>query len=147
MPAPTLLHIINELVKERDRQDEMWGQQDHPNRHGNTGPHFSFAELLEDSRALNEQNVAKGENNWTDILLEEVFEALSEPNQSNLRTELIQVAAVAVAWVEAIDRRTLTAVDKWNEDLDKANRTGKGMPVAGSPYPTVEEAAGKHFRF
>ncbi|TIH26025.1 NUDIX hydrolase, partial [Subtercola vilae] len=43
---------------------------------------------------------------WQDILLEEVFEAFAESDTSKLRTELIQVAAVAQQWVEAIDRRT-----------------------------------------
>jgi hypothetical protein len=35
-----------------------------------------------------------------------VAEALAEDDPTLLRAELIQVAAVAVAWVEAIDRRT-----------------------------------------
>lgn len=42
---------------------------------------------------------------WTAILLEEVFEALAEGDPAGLRKELVQVAAVAVQWVEEIDRR------------------------------------------
>ena len=45
-----------------------------------------------------------GEGTWADILREEYFEALAETDPARLRVELIQVAAVAVAWVEAIDR-------------------------------------------
>ncbi len=44
-------------------------------------------------------------DNWRDILLEEVFEALAEEEPKELRKELVQVAAVAAQWVEAIDRR------------------------------------------
>jgi hypothetical protein len=54
---------------------------------------------------------------WGSILMEEVGEAATEANEANfdfgknrgdytlLRAELVQVAAVAVAWIEAIDRR------------------------------------------
>lgn len=36
---------------------------------------------------------------------EEVYEALASETVEDLREELIQVAAVAVSWIEAIDRR------------------------------------------
>ena len=47
---------------------------------------------------------------WVGILMEEVGEAMQAQSASALRAELIQVAAVAVSWVEAIDRRA--AVDR-----------------------------------
>lgn len=46
------------------------------------------------------------------VLLEEVFEALERAVQGHprmLREELVQVAAVAVKWVEIIDWRGVTA--------------------------------------
>lgn len=46
-----------------------------------------------------------GEGSWRLILKEEVSEALAEKDLDKLRTELIQVAAVAVSWVEDIDKR------------------------------------------
>jgi hypothetical protein len=42
---------------------------------------------------------------WLHILREEVAEAFAESDPAKLRAELVQVAAVAVNWVEAIDRR------------------------------------------
>ncbi|HYF53037.1 MAG TPA: hypothetical protein VEA41_02135 [Salinarimonas sp.] len=42
---------------------------------------------------------------YSQILAEEVAEALAESDPMLLRAELVQVAAVAVQWVEAIDRR------------------------------------------
>jgi len=42
---------------------------------------------------------------WRDILYEEVLEAYVETDWSALRAELVQVAAVAVAWIEHLDRR------------------------------------------
>jgi hypothetical protein len=47
------------------------------------------------------------------ILREEVYEAFAEEDPAALRTELIQVAAVAATWVDAIDRRA--ALDQSGE--------------------------------
>jgi hypothetical protein len=37
--------------------------------------------------------------------MEEVREAMAESDPAKLRVELVQVAAVSVAWIEALDRR------------------------------------------
>lgn len=69
---------VNDILFERDRQDSKWGEQrDNP-------------PLL-----------------WLAILGEEVGEAnkaVLERDWENFRTELIQVAAVALCAVESIDR-------------------------------------------
>lgn len=44
---------------------------------------------------------------WADVLSEEFFEAMAEEDPAKLRAELVQVAAVAVAWIEAIDRKEI----------------------------------------
>lgn len=84
--------VSSEVTEERIRQDKKWGEQNH-----------------NDSR-------------WSHILGEEYGEAMEGVNVltfdpdtvmwdertstiNHLREELIQVAAVAVAWVECIDRR------------------------------------------
>jgi len=70
--------IAFEIEMERRRQLRKWGEQNH---NGTT---------------------------WATILIEEVGEACKEVNEAvsveRLREELIQVAAVAVAWIECIDR-------------------------------------------
>lgn len=43
---------------------------------------------------------------WRTILAEEVYEAFAETDPARLRHELVQVAAVAAAWVEDIDSRS-----------------------------------------
>lgn len=83
----TRLTILNSIVDERVRQDEKWGEQNH-------------------SHAF-----------WTAILGEEFGEACQEvcrlhdiPDYSDttqLKKELIQVAAVAVAWLEAMERKVV----------------------------------------
>ena len=79
--------ILAEIQDERSRQDAKWGVQ---NSH---------------------------DFEWVSILAEEFGEAAQQANEanfttgryrgdfSNLRYELVQVAAVAVAWIECIDRR------------------------------------------
>lgn len=53
-----------------------------------------------DARSFSEGD---GTVTWRDILSEEVFEAYAESDPEKLRAELIQVAAVAVKMVDALD--------------------------------------------
>jgi hypothetical protein len=106
-----MLKVLNEIEDERDRQDEKWGEQNHPDRdplenhHVETGLYAFRAQRWKD---INADRADKGRIGWDGILLEEVYEAISEVDPAKLRAELIQVAAVAAAWVDAIDRRPVT---------------------------------------
>ncbi|MFI7678533.1 hypothetical protein [Actinophytocola sp. NPDC049390] len=101
--------VLSEVWHERIRQDERWGEQNHPDLDPRLPRHVplrDFAAFARHWKAANEYAVSQGAESWDGILLEEVYEALSEEDPAKLRAELIQVAAVAVAWVEAIDRRS-----------------------------------------
>lgn len=104
---PTHL-VCEEVCDERARQDARWGEQNHPDgTHPDnpwvfTGPASYVAEV---ARANCNRLAAEGFVTWRDILLEEIAEAFAEADPAKLRAELIQVAAVAAAWAEAIDRR------------------------------------------
>ena len=113
---PTVDHtsttnVLNDVLAERGRQDEKWGQQNHPD---GTGPRVRWMEgaplghsaavLAGWFRDRCKANVPD-QDNYLDILMEEVAEAFAEDDPAKLRAELIQIAAVAVQWVEAIDRR------------------------------------------
>ena len=99
--------LFQAIQREQDRQLAKWGQQDHP----------SFLEMDDDERedrrkfseAVKEDtdDAAKdGTLTWEHILVEELFEAKAETeNDENLKTELIQVAAVALSWIESIERK------------------------------------------
>lgn len=96
--------VLHEIARERESQDARWGEQNHPN----------FAEDHDFELMGWVANMVKrqcdraaevGKLSWANILFEEVAEALSEDNEDFLRAELVQVAAVAAAWVECIDRR------------------------------------------
>lgn len=76
--------IMNRVHNERDRQEALWGQQDHT-------PEF-----------------------WLSILGEEFGEvctAVCEHDMENYRVELVQVAAVAVSMIESFDRQTDKVID------------------------------------
>lgn len=117
--------ILGEVENERRRQDWRWGEQNHPdvdqvlmNRVGGCSPqrmaeHYEIPSAQR-AKHLCKRAAAEEEVTFAHILLEEVCEAIEAATNRNtdatpqnaaaLRTELIQVAAVVVAWVEKIDR-------------------------------------------
>ncbi|MCZ7414292.1 hypothetical protein [Streptomyces sp. WMMC897] len=96
--------LLAEVLRERARQDARFGQQDYP--HTDPASVELCAELTEDQRRI---NANPAERTWTSVLLEEVYEAGAETDSARARTELVQVAAVALAAAEAIDRTTADA--------------------------------------
>lgn len=79
MQAGMSERVKDMIVAERSRQDKKWGQQNHPGLR------------------------------WLAILMEEVGEVAQEllenPCQLEAEEELVQVAAVAVAWLEDMERK------------------------------------------
>ena len=96
-----MLDVLEEVRRERAAQDAKFGRQDHPDGTGGAWASFNAME----ARQACDHLFQRGEGDWHAILREEFFEAMAESDPAELRRELIQVAAVAVAWVEAIDRR------------------------------------------
>ncbi|QDM57120.1 hypothetical protein SEA_WHACK_57 [Rhodococcus phage Whack] len=110
--------VLTEVAEERVRQDAKWGEQNHPDvdqvlmtREGGVSP-SRMAEHYEIPTAgrakfLCDQAANFGQVTYAHILIEEVaevVEAATRASVTELRTELIQVAAVAVAWVEKLER-------------------------------------------
>lgn len=77
--------VMDQVRRERARQDVMWGEQNHDDAGWN---YILGEEYGEVQKALCE--------NHFDY-------AGADPGE--IRKELIETAAVAIAWVEAIDRR------------------------------------------
>lgn len=72
-----MYEILEDVKRERERQDRKWGVQNHSDEY------------------------------WLAILAEEfgeVARAFLDKNPENLKEELLQVAAVAVVWLECIER-------------------------------------------
>lgn len=103
----TLEETLRLVRQERAQQDVQWGEQNHPD---GTGPDArwdgeTFASLAHRTRLHTQAAANAGALTWRNILLEEVMEAMAENDPVQLADELTQVAAVAVAWVEALARR------------------------------------------
>jgi hypothetical protein len=93
-------NAFNDVMDERVRQDAKWGVQNHPD-----GTSETLAPLALEAKALTDALARSGHLTWKEILNEEVQEAFAEEDVDALRKELVQVAAVAIAWIQDIDRR------------------------------------------
>jgi hypothetical protein len=102
--------LLVEVGNEMDRQVSKWGVQNHPSYEGLDVFELYFEVDAALAKRICDTRMAGWETDpvsWTDIFLEEVMEALEEARGHNLtalREELIQCAAVALSWVDSIDR-------------------------------------------
>ncbi len=101
--ASRMVNVMFEVRIERNRQIEQWGDQVHVNGTGDP----SWGHRANRAKAIfaEYQNGDPEQIPWQLILEEEVCEAFAESDDARLREELVQVAAVACAWIEDIDRR------------------------------------------
>jgi hypothetical protein len=97
--------VLAEIQAERERQDAKWGEQNHNDGTGSRDQQAA-AGL---ARSWCQDAFGSGYGTWSDVLAEEVAEANAESDPAKLRAELVQVAAVATAWIAAIDRRPTPA--------------------------------------
>ncbi len=98
----TLPQVEIDIRRERERQAKRF-PPDHPDGTGWDAP-LRIPSVLK-IRAECRGAFGRGEGTWLHVLVEEVGEVSDADKPQELRAELIQVAAVAQAWVEAIDCR------------------------------------------
>lgn len=141
-PRTGLTGVLDQIAAERDRQDAKWGEQNHPD---GTGQHPEIIDA-DVARMVCQSAAEGGYLDWLHILREEVAEAFAESDPAKLRAELVQVAAVAVAWIGAIDRRTapdsggieeLLAVVAEQLPADDPVRAAEGL--AAMPLPDTAD--------
>lgn len=96
-----LARVLADITTERESQHALWGVQNH--MPDGTGPQWTS--LADAARHECERAGETGRLSWRHVLVEEVTEALAEDEPTRLRRELVQVAAVAVQWIQAIDHR------------------------------------------
>ena len=111
--------LFKEIDDERARQDQKWGEQNHPDvdpvlmarPRGCPGARMALElEVPTAPRAkyLTDKSANDGQCCFARIAIEELAEAVeaaTQHTQRELRVELIQCAAVFVQWIEALDRR------------------------------------------
>jgi hypothetical protein len=94
-----LAPIFTEISRERKRQDEKWGKQNHEMLRCVLKEDIKSS--LEYFRTINDKSTRY---DWYSILQEEISEVFIETEQEKQREEMIQVAAVAVRIIEYLDR-------------------------------------------
>lgn len=112
------VEVLGEVLDERVRQDQKWGEQNHPNfrlqplgtlRESLIQPFIESEYRIGSARHARkrcELAFAGGWGSYAHIAAEEIAEAFEETqDEAKLREELVQCAAVFVAWIECIDRR------------------------------------------
>jgi hypothetical protein len=129
----TISPALEDVRDERRRQDVKWGPQNHLD---GTGGHGRVRDA-ERARLECQRQFAEGTGTWLGILEEEVAEAFAESDPVKLRVELAQVAAVAVAWMEAIDRRLAALAD----GDEPAWPTGSRRVAETTDLAAIREAA------
>ncbi|WP_433622954.1 hypothetical protein [Nocardia sp. CA-120079] len=111
--------ISAEVLTERANQDARWGEQNHPDgtgpawardEFGGLGGKLTATEYADLMRWYCATAAAADRVTFRHILIEEIAEAFAEDDPIALRMELIQVAAVAQAWVAKLDRELRTGV-------------------------------------
>ena len=102
-PAKTRL-ILDELFMERERQNCIFGEQNFPlvKKIDPKENHLRYGIIDEEHAKFRVDN--NQELTYFNLLIEEVSEAVSAHDYQSMREELIQVGAVVVQMIEALDR-------------------------------------------
>lgn len=98
-----MVRAILQVIDERARQDQKWGEQNHPDAPEDRASLGIAANI--DARLETDEALERGRLTWAHIAIEELSGAIYAPTDSERRRELVQLAAVAIAWIECIDRR------------------------------------------
>lgn len=107
--------VLGEVLAERRKQDEKWGEQNHPILWPASAPmdRSAYENLANRWKEVNasrvydaNQRCATSDRNcsWDGIAFEELYEAFAESDPAKVRAEAVQAAAVLVAMIECIDR-------------------------------------------
>lgn len=114
-----LAAVLSEVADERARQHTTWGEQNHPDvdvwvsklpgRYAaQYAAQFYGVPTALAAKAETDASARAGQCSWSHIATEELaelIEAAALGDQTAVRTEALQLAAVCVQWVQAIDRR------------------------------------------
>jgi len=101
-PGCAMRPVLAEIQAEWMRQIAKWGVQ---HRKDGSDP-FTYRAIAARSRQNFLDAEANGGATWRQALNGPFFEAISETDPAPLRKALVELAAVACAWIEDIDSRT-----------------------------------------
>lgn len=87
----------------------------HPNGTGG-----QFVELAAGFNQRRTTRTVTGSITWADIMLSETYAALAATDPRELKAELVQIAAAALAWVEDLDQHQTAGSTKSMRGLSTA---------------------------
>lgn len=120
------MKVLKDVLLERFNQFTKWGEQNHPSFPAEVLNHREDWKKMEDfARRICDAATKAGTLSWMDILNEELHEAYAADNNERLREELVQLAAVAVAWIDSLDRGGV--------GVDVAQPTPHSLPIVSTP--------------
>ena len=98
--------VVRDLLTRRAKNYAKWGLQHHPGGSFLEGPTGGTWQVVGAhlERIARVQLELYHNTCWSAILAEEVGEALVAATPEQIRSELLDVAAVCIAWAEDIDR-------------------------------------------
>lgn len=135
------LSVLDEILAERRRQDEKWGEQNHPDvdpvllkRRDGTRMCEEY-EIPSETRAkwLCQEHARRGDISWPHIAVEEMSEAVAAFTTKNVaegRRELVQLVAVVIQWIQAIDRREAPRPSEPSAPLDPSELARREKAIA-----------------
>lgn len=93
------LRVVRDVIAERHRQHAKWGEQTLPFRSYYLGP--NAFDLIERQVRVAQDGHKHG---WLDVIIEELCEVYRAKTPTERRAELVQLAAVTIQTIEALDR-------------------------------------------
>lgn len=104
-PTPPWWVPLHHIEAECCRQDDRFPDQHLPNGAPENDREVFFRNTMRDNaKAATQAAVADGTLTWALLVNEECHEVLAEADPVALRAELVQLAALAVRWIEDLDR-------------------------------------------
>ncbi|REE94940.1 NUDIX domain-containing protein [Thermomonospora umbrina] len=128
----SLGRVLTDIAAERAAQDTLWGVRDLPDGTGDR-----YGERAEEAEREAAAASSEGRLTWRLLLTEEFWEALAESEPERLREALVQVAAVAVQWVQSLDRRSGAMAHR------PRLRGGRPEKLVRDRIPEIIQAAGR----
>lgn len=134
--------VLGDVLEERGRQDDQWGEQNHPSFPANmdrAGYRKFHREQADMWKQVNGNRVGLDSLSWDGIALEEIEESLAEDDGPELYAELIQAAAVFANWAECLRRAGHGPADPRTDDagLLVITRAKMAIDAGGDAAPLV----------
>ena len=124
--------VFHDVLIEAARASEKFGNE---NLDGCRPDLVAVAEAI---KLETDAQMENGETTWSAIIAEEFMEVLTEEDPVKRRAELVQLAAVAVRWAEAIDRRagsrdpkrrSVREAQSWIDKIVAGSKKGAKPPM------------------